>query len=188
MKLKYAFVFILAVFCFCSIPLQGCYAADEEMIHIEDSEDDETTAVNNDNILPEETTSEAEDKASSEETTEACKHNYEIIGFQGENGIATIKCSICGDTYNDEFVNHISKNSGVNENYSAVFDVVPDKMINGKDYAYLLRRFYTNSDYSISDLFQSKQFLFKEQFGYIYISTLLIFCTGCICISARRKA
>ncbi len=124
------------------------------------------------------------------DTFEPCEeHNFVIVGFDCNNGLATIKCTVCGYSYTDYFADHITGRTtpGENpENYDPVFDLVNDGVINGKDYALLMQRYY--DDFSINDIFDSQEFLFKEKFGYIYITVILLISTFAICFSVRRRA
>ncbi len=62
-----------------------------------------------------------------------CEHEYEVVAFN--HGEVTFQCEICGETCTDDFVNHINQ-----RNYT-LMDMNNDGIVNGKDYAYLLREY-----------------------------------------------
>lgn len=129
-----------------------------------------------------------DEESTSDSGSSVCSHNYVIVGFNCESGLATIKCSLCDDVYTDYFANHVTGRiiPGQNpENYDPIFDVVNDGVINGKDYAYLMQQYY--DDFSINDIFDSHEFLFKEQFNYIFTTVLTIISTFAICFAVRRR-
>ena len=139
----------------------------------------------------EESTTENETSEPDESTTAAgaenCEHNFVIVGFDCDYGLATIRCTRCKYTYTDYFADHVTSHKvpGQNpENYDPVFDVVNDGVINGKDYAYLLQQYY--EDFYVNSIFDSHEFLFKEQFGYIYLTVLMIVSSAVICLTIRR--
>ena len=118
-----------------------------------------------------------------EETTNiSCNHNFELVGFNTETGLATIKCSLCDYSYTDYFVNHLSSDINANQNdnnYEPLFDVVNDGVINNKDYVYLMQ-LYSN-DFSIEG------FSNKEKFYIIYSTVILLVFTFIIVFSVRRR-
>ncbi|MBR3149808.1 MAG: hypothetical protein IKF64_06525 [Eubacterium sp.] len=57
------------------------------------------------------------------------EHEYYVSSF--DKGEAVVTCEICGDSYDDNFTDHLN-NTG-----DDVFDVNYDGIVNGKDYAYL---------------------------------------------------
>lgn len=79
---------------------------------------------------------------------EACEHSYKITHFD-EEGTATIKCSLCGNTYTDKFIDHVNTDKE-NPNYDPIFDVYPDGYINAKDYHILATSVY-GDDFEVVD-------------------------------------
>jgi hypothetical protein len=71
--------------------------------------------------------------ADQENELEFCDHEYEITAFN--DGVATFECTECGDTYTDAFADHINE-----EGYESL-DVVPDGIINAKDFSYLMKNY-----------------------------------------------
>ena len=67
------------------------------------------------------------------EFEEPCEHEYQITAFN--HGEITFTCEICEDTYTDYFVKHI------NERGYEPIDMNHDGIVNGKDYAYLMRNY-----------------------------------------------
>ena len=65
-------------------------------------------------------------------------HSYELTNF--ENDIATISCSVCGDSFTVRFSDCISTKAD-DENYCEYLDVVADGYISAKDYAKLIQMF-----------------------------------------------
>lgn len=63
----------------------------------------------------------------------AHEHAYQIVAF--ENGVVTFRCEVCDDAYTEDFADHL------NERAYAPLDVVPDGIVNAKDYAYLLQHY-----------------------------------------------
>ncbi len=116
---------------------------------------------------------------------ETCEHSYHIIAFD-DSGSVTIKCSKCSDLYTDNFINHLTKPDD-NSNYDIIFDLNKDGIINARDYSFLIHNFSDNLDYcNLLDVYNSKQFLYKEQFFYIYLTILIIVSVFCICLTIRR--
>lgn len=133
------------------------------------------------------TTVPADETSTTEAEQQNCEHNYVIVGFDYETGLATIRCSRCKYTYTDYFASHVTghKVPGENpENYDPVFDVVNDGVINGKDYAYLLQEFYDEFDFL--NVLDSHEFLFKEKFGIIYFTVLTIISISVMVLAIRR--
>lgn len=75
---------------------------------------------------------------------DSCDHKYKITSFS-DSGTATIKCSLCGDTYTDDFINHVNAYQG-DDNYTEVFDIYPDGVINAKDYHLLCKCVYDDGE------------------------------------------
>lgn len=65
-------------------------------------------------------------------------HTYSLTAFA--DGVATIACSGCGESYTVSFVDCINKTSD-DEGYCSYLDVVSDGIINAKDYAELTKMF-----------------------------------------------
>lgn len=65
-------------------------------------------------------------------------HSYALSNF--ENGIATITCTLCGDSYTVAFKDCINATPN-DSNYCEYIDVVDDGYINAKDYAQLEKMF-----------------------------------------------
>lgn len=61
-------------------------------------------------------------------------HTYSLSSFSGDT--ATVKCSVCGDTFTLSFINAVNSKKG-DEKYSSYLDVTKDGVINAKDYALL---------------------------------------------------
>lgn len=61
-------------------------------------------------------------------------HTYSLSSFSGDT--ATVKCSICGDTFTLSFIDAVNSKKG-DEKYSSYLDVTKDGVINAKDYALL---------------------------------------------------
>lgn len=61
-------------------------------------------------------------------------HSYSLSSFSGDT--ATVKCSVCGDTFTLSFINAVNSKKG-DEKYSPYLDVTKDGEINAKDYAVL---------------------------------------------------
>ncbi len=76
--------------------------------------------------------------------SDTCNHKYKITSFS-DSGNATIKCSLCGDTYTDVFIDHVNAYKG-DEKYTEVFDVYPDGVINAKDYHLLSKCVYDDGE------------------------------------------
>lgn len=66
-------------------------------------------------------------------------HTYAVTAFDGVD-IATITCSVCGDSFTASFKQAISTTENA-DNYVEYFDVVPDGYINAKDFAKLCEMF-----------------------------------------------
>ena len=69
--------------------------------------------------------------ADQENELEFCDHEYEVSAF--DHGVVTFECTECGDTVTDNFSDHITERG-----YEAL-DMNNDGIVNGKDYAYLMR-------------------------------------------------
>lgn len=65
-------------------------------------------------------------------------HTYELTAFS--DGVATISCTVCGDSYTVNFVDCVNSQTS-DSNYNEYLDVVPDGTINAKDYAELIKMF-----------------------------------------------
>ena len=61
-------------------------------------------------------------------------HTYELASFA--NGTATVKCSVCGDSFTLSFIDAVNSKKG-DSNYSPYLDVCSDGVINAKDYSIL---------------------------------------------------
>ncbi len=61
-------------------------------------------------------------------------HTYSLSSFSGDT--ATVKCSVCGDTFTLSFIDAVNSKKG-DEKYSSYLDVTKDGVINAKDYALL---------------------------------------------------
>lgn len=65
-------------------------------------------------------------------------HAFALTNF--EDGIATVSCGKCGDSYTAAFSDSINAEKG-SDNYLEFLDVVNDGCINAKDYAKLIKMF-----------------------------------------------
>ena len=175
MKTKGVLLLILSLIMFSFVPT---------IVYGEGGENNETSTSSEESISDKSDTEIT--TMASEEAASAHEHDYKIIKFNVDSGVAVIRCSICGDEYNDVFVHHL--NSEYHQNFTLSdkpWDVVPDETVNGQDYAWLMREF--SSDYSyIYDFFNSHNFVYKEQFFFIYLTSLFLISTGCFCLSVRR--
>ena len=68
------------------------------------------------------------------ELTPPCNHDYQIVSLE-RNGDIILMCDNCYDRITTTFVEHI------NERNYAPLDVVPDGIVNAKDYAYIYRHY-----------------------------------------------
>ena len=66
------------------------------------------------------------------------EHEYQITSFDSHTGVITFKCEICDEETTERFIDH------VNERGYEPIDMNHDGIINGKDFAYLMRNYGTN--------------------------------------------
>ena len=67
------------------------------------------------------------------------EHENQITSFDTETGTIFFTCEICGEPSTDLFVNHI------NERGYEPIDMNHDGIVNGKDFAYLMRNYSNNN-------------------------------------------
>lgn len=67
------------------------------------------------------------------------EHEYLITDFDSNTGVITFTCEICNDEKTDKFVDHI------NERGYEPIDMNHDGIVNGKDFAYLMRNYSNNN-------------------------------------------
>lgn len=113
--------------------------------------------------------------AYADETTE-CNHQYKITHFD-EEGTATVKCCLCGNTYKDTFINHINTYKD-DENYTAIFDVYPDGVINAKDYHILSSQVY-GDNFTVIDLSTMSDNLEYIKYVLIFLVFAVAVIIGC---------
>jgi hypothetical protein len=77
--------------------------------------------------------------AQENELNTPCEHDYQVVSLES-NGDIILMCDNCYDRITTTFVEHI------NERNYAPLDVVPDGIVNAKDYAYIYRN-YKNDDW-----------------------------------------
>ena len=63
------------------------------------------------------------------------EHQYQITYFDKKDGKITYTCDVCGEQQIDHFTDHI------NERDYEIIDMNHDGIINGKDFAYLMRNY-----------------------------------------------
>lgn len=63
-----------------------------------------------------------------------CDHHYQIVSLE-PNGDIILKCDNCNDRFTTTFEEHINE-----RNYQPL-DVVPDGLVNAKDYAYIIQHY-----------------------------------------------
>ncbi len=68
-----------------------------------------------------------------------CDHDYQIVSLE-PNGDIILTCENCNDRMTTTFEEHI------NERGYTPLDVVPDGIVNAKDYAYILQH-YASDDW-----------------------------------------
>ena len=73
------------------------------------------------------------------ELTLPCEHNYQIVSLE-RNGDIILMCDNCKERTTTTFAEHL------NERNYAPLDVVPDGVINAKDYSYIYKH-YKNDDW-----------------------------------------
>lgn len=83
-----------------------------------------------------------------------CVHNFKVIKFNDE-GIANIRCSYCGLTYSDNFIDHVNTQKG-DDMFDVALDLNADGYINAKDFYLLIRNSYSsgsgdNNDFVVID-------------------------------------
>ena len=73
------------------------------------------------------------------EMENGCEHDYQIVSLE-PNGDIILTCENCNDRTTTTFAEHL------NDREYAPLDVVPDGIVNAKDYAYILHH-YKASDW-----------------------------------------
>lgn len=73
------------------------------------------------------------------ELTPSCEHEYQIVSLE-RNGDIILMCDNCNDRITTTFAEHL------NERDYAPLDVVPDGIVNAKDYAIIYQN-YRNDDW-----------------------------------------
>ena len=63
------------------------------------------------------------------------EHEYQITAFETKTGIITFTCDICEEEHTENFIGHI------NERGYDPTDMNHDGIVNGKDFAYLMRNY-----------------------------------------------
>ena len=119
-------------------------------------------------------------------SSDECTHNWDVVAFDAAYNVITLKCSECDLIHTLDFAECLTNFNANNEYFSAV-DVNNDGVINGRDYSYLVRGF-TNllQTDSFINMFNSKEFLYKESFFYIYLTVCFVVFTGAVCYTIRR--
>ncbi|MBQ9228893.1 MAG: hypothetical protein IJ168_08700 [Eubacterium sp.] len=95
--------------------------------------------------------------AQENELTPECAHHYQIVSFDRDGNIV-LKCQKCRDVMSTTFVEHL------NERDYEPLDVVPDGIVNAKDYGYILRHYHesTGEDTSDPDLYGGDEYDFGD--------------------------
>lgn len=63
------------------------------------------------------------------------EHQYQITSFDTRDGSIIYTCDVCGEQQTDHFIDHI------NERGYEIIDMNHDGIVNGKDFAYLMRNY-----------------------------------------------